>query len=201
MILNDKEYLIRLTKEAMEYLNNIEIYLAAGPDNGFADGHNNNAITADLTLIRTSVSEMDRRLACMTDEFHRGYRLDTKKNCPVKTPKQVQAHDDLSLYFNEKDVPLIFRGKPPECGIVTVESRFGWHGVYVVKPDSVKYFAFYDVYAGTRETPRRDHIPDPRIVCRWTKKNGYIICRQSLEMMIGRWECHVKDRYDDISHY
>jgi hypothetical protein len=117
----------------------------------------------------------------------------------MKTPEQMlEQYDALGLHFSKRGMPLVFHGEPPECGVVTVENYCKWYGLYVVKPNSaVKHVPFPDDYAETGETPCADHVPNPRTVCRWVEKNGYIVCEQSLEMMIGRWEREVGDRYDD----
>jgi hypothetical protein len=115
----------------------------------------------------------------------------------MKTPEQMlERYDALGLHFSKRGMPLVFHGEPPRCGVVTVENYCKWYGLYVVSQEVVTYFAFPDDYAETGETPYADHVPNPRTVYRWAKKNGFVVCGESLEMMIGRWEREARDRYD-----
>lgn len=104
------------------------------------------------------------------------------------------------VLYSPRGLPLIWgHGHPTEGAVLTMECYCKWYELFLVWPDKITtvFFGALEPHRGD-ESAYRDHVPNPRAVIRLAKANGYLLDREALEMIIGRWELECLDRYDDV---
>lgn len=88
---------------------------------------------------------------------------------------------------------------------LTVELYSKWYGLDVIQPGKglgvarVQRIPFPEVFdLPEGETSFVDHVPNPRAVVRYARKMNYDVDELALELMVGRWELEVGQRYNNI---
>lgn len=84
--------------------------------------------------------------------------------------------------------------------VLTVEVYCKWYDLFIVHPSGrIEGVPFPDEGKhGVSGPPYVDHVPNPRHVVHWARREGVTVDDLSLEIMIGRWELEVGDRYQDL---
>lgn len=54
-----------------------------------------------------------------------------------------------------------------------------------------------DQYAPPGESAYRDHVPNPRAVMNYAKKNGIVLGEFALELIVGRWHLETTSEYSE----
>lgn len=104
----------------------------------------------------------------------------------------------MTLIRTQRGHLLMITRTQVEVPTITVELYMKWYGFYVVRPDhsfeEISFLALDEGWEG-ESSPYVDHVPNPEAVIYYARARGYEIDDLSLEVMIGRWEHEVKDRY------
>lgn len=89
--------------------------------------------------------------------------------------------------------PLVSTG-PVSEPTLTVELYIKWYNLWLVSPGEngeqhVSPVQYPDHLPGfdCRESPFRDHVPNPKFVAELAKRKGWRIHVLAWEMMVGRW--------------
>lgn len=111
--------------------------------------------------------------------------------------------DPVTIWtFRENTLVLAFW---PTRTTLTIELAQKWYGLWLVTPvdaDSRMYrldelhFGVLKEARGSTEDPYAvDHVPNPAAVLLFCREKGYALDDLGFEMMIGRWETEVKERF------
>jgi hypothetical protein len=120
---------------------------------------------------------------------------------------------DNHLYKSERDIPLVYHYGPCDVPIFTVENYLKWYTLQVVRPDgsvctpddldrgdemereAVRIVARYG------ESAEGNHVFNPRYVVTLAGLLGCVVCDESMEMIIGRWEREHMNKYSYTYEY
>jgi hypothetical protein len=92
----------------------------------------------------------------------------------------------MATYVSDRGLPLVLHGIAG-VSTLTVENYLKWYCLYLVHSDgSVEPVQF------PRESPD-PHVPYPAAVEALAEENGWEICAESMEMIIGRYLCDLCD--------
>jgi hypothetical protein len=94
-----------------------------------------------------------------------------------------------AIYYSDRGFPLVFTGvlRQGSSSVLTVENYLKWYSLYLVEPDgSVRVIEFPDEFC--------DHVPYPASVQKLANDNGWFMCSESMEMIVGRFVLEVECR-------
>jgi hypothetical protein len=90
-------------------------------------------------------------------------------------------------FQSPRGIPLVAQA-PGRIGVLTVENYLKWYTLYLIQPDgSVEPVPF-------PEEGHTDHVPHPDAVAALAEEKGWIVCSESMEMIIGRY-------MQEVQHY
>lgn len=93
--------------------------------------------------------------------------------------------------------PIVLSGAARSRATLTVELYEKWYTLFLVHSDNsveeVLFPSSPNYTAG--EAPYVDHVPNPKVVARFARACNYDIDILAFELMVGRWEIEVRDRY------
>lgn len=106
------------------------------------------------------------------------------------------------MYKSKRNIDLVCQTPSLIHDILTVENYMKWYDLYLitikgeVKPIAFPEFDQNSKYR-TKESPFLDHVPNA--VREFAEINSYYLDYQSYEMIVGRWEIEVKERYGEAN--
>ena len=100
------------------------------------------------------------------------------------------------MYKSDRDLPLIYQDTQRNTPIITVENYCKWYTLYVVNPDDTVEHLCFPGHDNPNDEPEgemgfRDHVPNPKAVCKMAKRLNYDVDEISLEVITGRWHTEV----------
>lgn len=98
---------------------------------------------------------------------------------------------------SSRGIQLVLSGAARSRAVLTVELYTKWYTLFLVHPDdSVSEVMFPSSNNYTNgEAPYVDHAPNPNVVERFARACDYDIDELAFELMVGRWEIEVEERY------
>ena len=95
---------------------------------------------------------------------------------------------EFTTYLSERGIPLVFIEKlnKNNPGIITVENYDKWYSLYLVKGDDSVVKLEYD-----RTINMGDHVINPSDLEAYAKRNGYDVCGQSMDIIVGRYVIEI----------
>lgn len=98
-------------------------------------------------------------------------------------------------YRSTRDMRLAYDGAPQSCPVLTVELYMKWYHLFLVMPTG-KVERLDERWEWPDGTAWFDHVPNPEYIQVLAQRFGYEIDHLAYELIIGRYEREVKDRYD-----
>lgn len=100
-------------------------------------------------------------------------------------------------------ITFVHDGPLDSVGVLTVELRSKWYGLWHITETTGRAIYFHELDRLYTEQdlpgpPFVDHVPNPYYVVALGKKLGIPVSDLALEMIVGRWELEVGDRYTDL---
>jgi hypothetical protein len=108
-------------------------------------------------------------------------------------PKEIKINDELTVRLTERELPLITMDAKIENIILTAENYCKWNCLYLLYPTG--YIKAIDPNILDDSVMYKDHVWKPDDIIIWANKNNYVVDEQFFEMLVGRWEIEVKERY------
>ncbi len=72
--------------------------------------------------------------------------------------------------------------------LLCVEMCAKWYGLILIEGENVTEIPFpMNVKGRERDTPFRDHVPNPKVVRQYAENEGIYLDELSYEMILGRW--------------
>jgi hypothetical protein len=105
----------------------------------------------------------------------------------------------MQHFMSPRGLPLVYsipdNGYPQECPVLTVENYCKWYSLFLVHPDgrveAVDYDRLEPIAAALDASAYVDHVPNPACLEPLCDANGWILCTESREMAVGRWQIEV----------
>ena len=117
-----------------------------------------------------------------------------------KTGIRAMNPVDSKQYFSDRDIPLVYYGRPPTHPTITVENYLKWYKLYVIHPNGLVTsleFPWEEDLSDVGESTVGDHVVNPRAVVRFADRHNFVVDAEALEMLTGRWVIEAECRYED----
>lgn len=99
--------------------------------------------------------------------------------------------EKYKLYFSNRGIPLVYTGTEHLSSVLTVENYCKWYDFYLVYPSGrVEPVDSEAILAAQQIDPEAifvDHIYHPRVAYIISEQLNAELCKQSVEMITGRW--------------
>lgn len=132
----------------------------------------------------------------LIEAFKAGARYERAYDDPdAYTEQQLDAGANAfaagrSLVLSSRGYPLIISKPPVLKPVLTVEAYMKWYTLFLVDRQWRVTRVEYDVlekYLRGKESPFRDHTPNPEVVQRYADDNGYHFDDIASELMTARY--------------
>lgn len=123
---------------------------------------------------------------------------------PPESLGQKRNRQNMSYHthLSEREIPLVYILGFADKPVITVENYPKWYGLYLVMPnrtikkwEDIPFQDDNEFVGKSNESAYCDHAFNPKYVQFLAEKYDYILCDQSLEILIGRWEMEYKENY------